>query len=46
MGRAVLDIDSEYAHELAERRRILAADPSRHAVLPHMRTAAWDTMWR
>ncbi len=43
-GESVLHIDSEYAHELAERRRILAADPTRHAVLPHMRTAAWDTM--
>ncbi|WP_099250662.1 DUF3445 domain-containing protein [Mycobacterium sp. shizuoka-1] len=43
-GRRVVDIDSEYAHELAERRRILAADPSRHAVLPHMRVACWDTM--
>jgi hypothetical protein len=43
-GQRVVDIDSEYAHELAERRRILAADPSRHAVLPHMRVACWDTM--
>ena len=43
-GRAVIDIDSEYTHELAERRRILAADPSRHAALPHMRIACWDTM--
>jgi hypothetical protein len=43
-GESVLHIDSEYAHELAERRRILAADPTRHAVLPHMRIAAWDTM--
>ncbi|MCV7178809.1 DUF3445 domain-containing protein [Mycolicibacterium sphagni] len=43
-GQRVVDIDSEYTHELAERRRILAADPSRHAVLPHMRVASWDTM--
>ena len=43
-GRRVVDIDSEYTRELAERRRILAADPSRHAVLPHMWIAAWDTM--
>jgi hypothetical protein len=43
-GQRVVDIDSEYTHELAERRRILAADPSRHAVLPHMRVACWDTM--
>ncbi|WP_396932239.1 heme-dependent oxidative N-demethylase family protein [Mycolicibacterium sp.] len=43
-GQRVVDIDSEYTREVAERRRILAADPSRHAVLPHMRIAAWDTM--
>jgi hypothetical protein len=43
-GQPVVDIDSEYRHQLAERRRILAADPSRHAVLPHMRIACWDTM--
>ncbi|KAA0112414.1 DUF3445 domain-containing protein [Mycolicibacterium sp. P1-5] len=43
-GQRVVDIDSEYTRELAERRRILAADPSRHAVLPHMRIACWDTM--
>ncbi|PND58224.1 hypothetical protein CRM90_08285 [Mycobacterium sp. ENV421] len=43
-GGRVVDIDSEYTLELAERRRILAADPSRHAVLPHMGIACWDTM--
>jgi dimethylamine monooxygenase subunit A len=43
-GERVVDIDSEYEHELAERQRILAADPSRYAALPHMRTACWDTM--
>ena len=43
-GEAVLHIDSEYTRELAQRRRILAADPTRHAVLPHMRVACWDTM--
>ncbi|MFN8031983.1 MAG: DUF3445 domain-containing protein [Mycobacterium sp.] len=43
-GETVLHIDSEYSRELAERRRILAADPTRHAVLPHMRVACWDTM--
>ncbi len=43
-GQQVVDVDSEYHHEIAERRRILAADPSRHAVLPHMRVACWDTM--
>jgi hypothetical protein len=43
-GERVVDIDSEYRHELAERAAILAADPSRYAVLPHMRPACWDTM--
>lgn len=43
-GERVVDIDSEYTREIAERRDILAADPSRHAVLPHMRIACWDTM--
>lgn len=43
-GDAVVDVDSEYRHELAERERILAADPSRYAVLDHMRPACWDTM--
>lgn len=41
-GEAVVTVDAEYADELAERAAILAADPSRHAVLPHMRPAAWD----
>ena len=43
-GERVVDIDSEYEHELAERAAILAADPTRSAVLPHMRPACWDTM--
>lgn len=43
-GQRVVDIDSQYTHEIAERRRILAADPSRHAVRSHMRIACWDTM--
>lgn len=43
-GASVLDVDVEYEAELVERRRILAEDPSRHAVLPHMRPAAWDTV--
>ena len=41
-GAPVVDVDVEYHRELAERADILAADPSRHAVLPHMRPAAWD----
>ena len=43
-GTAVLDIDTWYEAELSERAEILAADPGRGAVLPHMRGAAWDTM--
>lgn len=43
-GERVVDIDSEYENELTERADILAADPSRYAVLPHMRPACWDTM--
>lgn len=43
-GERVIDIDSEYEHELAERKRVLATDASRYAVLPHMRTACWDVM--
>lgn len=43
-GDRVIDVDSEYEGELAERASILAADPTRYAVLPHMRPACWDTM--
>lgn len=43
-GDSVLHIDSEYLHELDERRTILERDPSRMQVLPHMRPAAWDAM--
>jgi hypothetical protein len=43
-GTTMLDIDTEYEEELSARAEILAADPTRHSVLPHMRSAAWDTM--
>lgn len=43
-GGRVVDVDSEYLPELGERERILAADPTRYAVRPHMRAACWDTM--
>jgi hypothetical protein len=43
-GERVVDLDSEYETELAERAAILAADPTRYAVLPHMRPACWDAM--
>ncbi|MCP2252714.1 Protein of unknown function (DUF3445) [Prauserella aidingensis] len=43
-GEAVVDVDVEYRTELAERAAILRRDPSRQAVSPHMRPAAWDAM--
>jgi hypothetical protein len=43
-GDRIVDVDSEYESELAERAAILAADPTRYAVLPHMRPACWDAM--
>ncbi|MGP4046108.1 heme-dependent oxidative N-demethylase family protein [Streptomyces sp. 2A115] len=43
-GAWILDIDDEYADELAQRQRILAADPTRLTVLPHMRPACWDAL--
>ncbi|GBQ31242.1 heme-dependent oxidative N-demethylase family protein [Gluconacetobacter azotocaptans] len=43
-GRTILDPDETYAAELAERRDILARDPSRHVELPHMRAASWDAL--
>ncbi|WP_242456272.1 DUF3445 domain-containing protein [Mycolicibacterium sp. P1-18] len=43
-GSRVVDVDGDYETELAERAAILAADPGRHAVLPHMRPACWDAM--
>lgn len=43
-GATVYDVDEHYLEEVALRERILAADPSRCQVLPHMRTAAWDVV--
>ncbi|SNT52668.1 heme-dependent oxidative N-demethylase family protein [Rhodococcoides kyotonense] len=43
-GAERIDIDENYRAEVAERRRILERDPSRHQVLPHMVPAAWDAM--
>lgn len=43
-GEHLWDVDEHYATEVAERARILAADPGRCQVLPHMRTAAWDVV--
>lgn len=38
------DIDEHYQAEMAERARVLAADPARCLVMPHMQEAAWDTL--
>jgi hypothetical protein len=43
-GAHVWDVDEHYATDIAERARILAADPKRCQVMPHMRTAAWDVV--
>ncbi|MEU6036731.1 DUF3445 domain-containing protein [Actinomadura sp. NPDC047616] len=43
-GGPVIDVDDDYHAELAERRRVLARDPGRCVVLPHMRPAAWDAL--
>jgi len=43
-GDRIIDVDDDYEAELAERATILAGDPGRHAVLPHMRPACWDAM--
>ncbi|MFW0782929.1 DUF3445 domain-containing protein [Gordonia sp. CPCC 206044] len=39
-----LDVDVDYTYQLDERATILAADATRHAVLPHMVPACWDAM--
>lgn len=36
------DVDEHYVGECAEKARILAEDPKRCMVLPHMRDAEWD----
>jgi dimethylamine monooxygenase subunit A len=43
-GAEILRLDEDYTDELAERARILRADPTRLAVLPHMRLACWDAL--
>lgn len=42
--RALFDIDEHYHQELANRRDVLARDPLRLQVAPHMRQAGWDTL--
>ncbi|MFF5991859.1 heme-dependent oxidative N-demethylase family protein [Prauserella flavalba] len=43
-GGVLLDVDDDYAADLAERKRILKADPGRLQVLPHVRPACWDAL--
>ncbi len=43
-GTGLLDLDDDAALDLALRREVLAADPGRCAVLPHMRVACWDAL--
>jgi dimethylamine monooxygenase subunit A len=43
-GERLLEIDGGYRSELAEREAILHHDPTRLAVLDHMRPAAWDAL--
>ncbi len=43
-GRHIYDVDEHYLDEVAERARILRADPARCQVLGHMRQAAWDVV--
>ncbi|GLO55101.1 hypothetical protein PPUJ20066_11370 [Pseudomonas putida] len=38
------DVDEHYISEMAERARVLAVDPARCLVMPHMSQAAWDTL--
>jgi hypothetical protein len=43
-GAHVLNVDSDYRADLRLREAILVSDPSRAAVLEHMRPAAWDAL--
>lgn len=43
-GGALIAVDDAYRDELAERARILAADPDRCITLPHMAEAVWDAI--
>ncbi len=42
--RAVFDVDEHYVAECRERAKVLAQDPNRCLVLPHMMAAQWDTL--
>lgn len=41
---AVFDVDEHYVAECKERATVLAQDPNRCIVLPHMMAAQWDTL--
>ena len=38
------DVDEHYLGEVEERRLVLASDPLRCQILPHMETASWDAL--
>lgn len=38
------DVDEHYLGEVEDRRLVLATDPLRCQILPHMETASWDTV--
>ena len=40
----VFDVDEHYVAECKEREIVLAEDPARCQVLPHMMLAQWDTL--
>lgn len=42
--RALFDIDAHYEAEMREKAFVLANDPARCQVLPHMAPAAWDAL--
>ena len=41
---ATFDVDEHYVDELADSALVLARDPARCQVLPHMMAAEWDTL--
>lgn len=43
-GSDVIDVDEYYLSDLKERAKVLAEDPTRTAVLPHMRLSVWDAI--
>ncbi|MGY2004892.1 heme-dependent oxidative N-demethylase family protein [Blastococcus sp. SYSU DS1024] len=43
-GEHVVDLGDDYAEQMALRRDVLARDPGRRQVLPHMEPACWDML--